>query len=60
MPECKDVIYYVISVVGIMVTGYFSYLLYKVSQRMAEIADETKRIQERMSINDEVRMTYGK
>lgn len=53
MPELKDIIYYCISIVGIIVTGYFSYLLYKVSKLTAEAT----RI---MAINDRNRMFTNK
>lgn len=41
MPECKDIIYYIISVIGIIVTGIFSYLVWKATKKSTQVAQES-------------------
>lgn len=57
MPECKDIIYYCIYCLGIAVTGYFSYLLYKVSKLTAEATKKLASIEQNRTIIESCKRT---
>lgn len=46
MPECKDIINYIISFFGIVVTGIFSFLVWKAAQKSNEIAKANYKLSE--------------
>lgn len=46
MPECKDIINYIITFFGIVVTGIFSFLVWKATQKSNEIAKANYKLSE--------------
>lgn len=46
MPECKDLIYYIISSIGILITAIFSYLVWTATNKSNELAQASYKLSE--------------
>lgn len=55
MPECKDIINYIITSLGLLVTGIFSYLVWKATQQSTEVAKASYKLSESI-INSQLQL----
>lgn len=48
MPECKDIFYYSISVLGILITGLFSFFVWRATVKSTQLAQESYNLSQSM------------
>jgi hypothetical protein len=54
-PQIKDLIYYQVNVISIVITGFFSYMVFKVTERSNDLAEKNLELTQIMAKRDDQR-----